>query len=705
MEYPEEFSSLLDLPLLVGWFASNCHWKGNRPKPAKLHCIPLGIENRYLDPIGSAPEVYFEWMERRHTVQPTRMLLVAFRNHLEKPLRFAAVEALQAKDWITVVEHSLHEPGPLTRESYLRELQDHHFAACPPGHGFDTHRLYEVLMAGIYPIVISGHMDSMYEDLPILVVKRWTDVTKELLEATRKQFQSRARWRTEKMFFPYWQRLILEAVTKPAIDKEAARAEERLGEGEGAGAGEGRRERGYQRHPEDVLVSLFFRVPRCVEGTKSELSVAASGLMQGVRYRLNLLVRREGSIIHEEESAVTWSPEGTVFQHILPSFRAGSHELRVTLLDSAADAEDEALLASMVQRLDVRTKKMSFFYLGVTHSSTKDNKLQSAIQTWAGPLNVVWYSDKPGPGVSHVVSHPDGNSYRHITWRMLLIWKHVATHYPNYDWYVRVWDDNYIIQDTFEALADFYQPDDLVEIGRLALYDGHTFVGGGASSLLSRGAMRVWSEGIEECTEMLSGLRGLRCAFYCEDVMISRCRSKMGIRFERGWGLYSHGPAHQREMNISYNDIACRREGIFQHGDQVQSVPRSFHYLDSADMFAIHRALTSTPCLAPESSVDEQDRSLRSSSDNERVSFVSGGHVPIIDSVMYNGEPMASTRLALLNTSVDRFYITESWSTFTAKRKTSLFKDIHADVFAPYDGKIVWCIHDFDEKLQDKIKF
>ena len=224
MEYPEEFSSLLDLPLLVGWFASNCHWKGNRPKPAKLHCIPLGIENRYLDPIGSAPEVYFEWMERRHTVQPTRMLLVAFRNHLEKPLRFAAVEALQAKDWITVVEHSVHEPGPLTRESYLRELQDHHFAACPPGHGFDTHRLYEVLMAGIYPIVISGHMDSMYEDLPILVVKRWTDVTKELLEATRKQFQSRARWRTEKMFFPYWQRLILEAVTKPAIDKEAARA-------------------------------------------------------------------------------------------------------------------------------------------------------------------------------------------------------------------------------------------------------------------------------------------------------------------------------------------------------------------------------------------------------------------------------------------------------------------------------------------------
>ena len=47
MEPPEEFSSLLSLPMLRGWFASNCNWKSSPAKPAKLHCLPTGIENRY----------------------------------------------------------------------------------------------------------------------------------------------------------------------------------------------------------------------------------------------------------------------------------------------------------------------------------------------------------------------------------------------------------------------------------------------------------------------------------------------------------------------------------------------------------------------------------------------------------------------------------------------------------------------------------
>eukprot|EP00802_Teleaulax_amphioxeia_P016792 Tamp_16921.p2 GENE.Tamp_16921~~Tamp_16921.p2 ORF type:complete len:213 (-),score=18.69 Tamp_16921:108-746(-) len=209
MPAPEVYSDLLDSPSVVAWFASNCNWKGKGPKPAKLHCIPIGIENRYNE-VGKNPQQYFEWMQRRHTVQPSKLLFVGFRSADIKPLREAAVKALSGS-WVTRVEHSVERPGALDRNGFLRVLQEHHFAACPPGHGFDTHRLWEVLMAGVFPIVISGPMDSMYEDLPIVVVKAWTDVTHDFLQRSLTDLQSRRTWRTDKIFHKFWEDLIFNA--------------------------------------------------------------------------------------------------------------------------------------------------------------------------------------------------------------------------------------------------------------------------------------------------------------------------------------------------------------------------------------------------------------------------------------------------------------------------------------------------------------
>ena len=207
MPAPKSFSSLLEQPLLLGWFASNCNWNGDRPKPAKLHCIPLGIENRYNE-VGGKPEAYFPWMEGRHTVQPDKLLFVGFRSAVNKPLRDDAITAFRGQSWVTTNEHSVEEPGKLSREDFVRTMQKHHFAACPPGHGFDTHRLYEVLMAGVFPVVISGPMDDVYKGLPVLVVKKWPDVTEKLLRDTLETFQARRDWAMDKLFFPYWRDLI-----------------------------------------------------------------------------------------------------------------------------------------------------------------------------------------------------------------------------------------------------------------------------------------------------------------------------------------------------------------------------------------------------------------------------------------------------------------------------------------------------------------
>jgi len=213
MPEPEQYSDLLALPSLTAWFASNCHWLGGGPKPEKLYCLPVGVENRY-NAVGRSPAEYFQWMQRRSTVRPTKLLFAGFRAAANKPLRDAAVQALQALEaldgsWVTKVEHSVEQPGPLSRRyDFVRALQEHHFAACPPGHGYDTHRLWETLMMGVFPVVISGPMDEMYRELPVVVVKAWTEVTRDFLERTLVQLHGRRSWRADKMFHLFWQDLI-----------------------------------------------------------------------------------------------------------------------------------------------------------------------------------------------------------------------------------------------------------------------------------------------------------------------------------------------------------------------------------------------------------------------------------------------------------------------------------------------------------------
>ena len=71
-----------------------------------------------------------------------------------------------------------------------------------------------------------------------------------------------------------------------------------------------------------------------------------------------MLVARGGDTVYADETQITWLPGAAagaaahLFQRMLPPLRGGMHTLRATLLDAAADASEEAVLASMVQRLE-----------------------------------------------------------------------------------------------------------------------------------------------------------------------------------------------------------------------------------------------------------------------------------------------------------------------------------------------------------------
>ena len=65
----------------------------------------------------------------------------------------------------------------------------------------------------------------------------------------------------------------------------------------------------------------------------------------------------------------------------------------------------------------------------------------------------------------------------------------------------------------------------------------------------------------------------------------------------------------------------------------------------------------------------------------------------VFDCFSYNGDGIVALRLQTMAPVVDRFVIIESRETHSGLvKKDKLWKDVHADVFAPFADKIEWII-------------
>jgi hypothetical protein len=71
----------------------------------------------------------------------------------------------------------------------------------PRGNGLDTHRLWEALYLGSLPIVKTSSLDLLYQNLPVLIVQEWEQVTEELL---RKKAKELTHSNPEPLTIYYW---------------------------------------------------------------------------------------------------------------------------------------------------------------------------------------------------------------------------------------------------------------------------------------------------------------------------------------------------------------------------------------------------------------------------------------------------------------------------------------------------------------------
>lgn len=84
----------------------------------------------------------------------------------------------------------------------------------PRGNGLDCHRTWEALYLDAIPIVWHSTLDSLYVNLPIIIIHDWKEINEEFLrkklnEIARNKLQQPSIYQYEKLRNIFWHRLIL----------------------------------------------------------------------------------------------------------------------------------------------------------------------------------------------------------------------------------------------------------------------------------------------------------------------------------------------------------------------------------------------------------------------------------------------------------------------------------------------------------------
>lgn len=178
------------------------HWYCVNKQTSRVHGLPLGLTNNsnesHLHAIYGNTQVMEEVMG-----QPREMANLCYMNFdvttypAERPMVW---KMFVNEDWVTCGRPVSTLEG---RRWFLTQMRNHWYTLCPRGNGVDTHRLWEALYMGSIPIVKRDIAHSDWQDLPILFVDDWSEVTEGFLRSQLPRLTT-MEWNANKLRASYW---------------------------------------------------------------------------------------------------------------------------------------------------------------------------------------------------------------------------------------------------------------------------------------------------------------------------------------------------------------------------------------------------------------------------------------------------------------------------------------------------------------------
>src|SRR5581483_8067055 len=191
---PGIFASFLNDEKIIAWFGQN----GTIAHHPKFIPIPIGVANKY---ISHGNEGHFNnALKILKTKNTPREYLIGVNFKPDTLTRKPLYNYFKTKQCYFFLG---------THEEYLENMTNLIFVISPPGNGYDCHRTWEALLMGAIPIVQSSTADQMFEDLPVLIIKKeeWKEISEEYLENVYQEMIKKT-YNYEKVYFDYWKKLI-----------------------------------------------------------------------------------------------------------------------------------------------------------------------------------------------------------------------------------------------------------------------------------------------------------------------------------------------------------------------------------------------------------------------------------------------------------------------------------------------------------------
>lgn len=207
-----ETSVLINNPYLLKWFAQNTQIQRHE----KIIQLPIGLDYHTIsndpnhiwktDGEGFKPHFQEEVLiGLRQQMKPfydrKKLIYVNFTTSNDRfGQRGSAFD--QIPNNLLAVNQNFTK-----RTENWRNITHYAFVLSPFGIGMDCHRTWEALCLGAIPILKAPNFQKMFEDLPVLIVNDWSEVTQELLDKTLEDFNIRE-FKYEKLTLQYWVKLI-----------------------------------------------------------------------------------------------------------------------------------------------------------------------------------------------------------------------------------------------------------------------------------------------------------------------------------------------------------------------------------------------------------------------------------------------------------------------------------------------------------------
>jgi len=210
----KDFIKFIESDNLIHWYAQNC-----TIKHPKITGIPLGIAyhhmideedpkeaHRFKAPILQEKMVTDIRDKSKPFWERNIKCYISFLYNIKRSKygydRIGAYYTIPKN--LTYVESKENKDN---KETSFTNASKYAFIISPLGFGLDAHRTWEGLMLGCIPIVRTSPLDHLYDDLPILIVKEWSDIDNELLVKVINDFKEKhkkGKFNYDKILLKYW---------------------------------------------------------------------------------------------------------------------------------------------------------------------------------------------------------------------------------------------------------------------------------------------------------------------------------------------------------------------------------------------------------------------------------------------------------------------------------------------------------------------